>query len=160
MADSRKEKCTPGGENINCPRGCHDETKFTYMNGITYTVQQFAKTKAAVYLDGAHGGWLGWANDNDDQTGKFAGLIREMGIAPMLRGFATNVANYQAVGEIVCPKPGTCRGGQGNGDPCCEVDPCKLQKDWNWAHNEINFVGVLHFKMQQKIPGFDPKFIV
>lgn len=139
-------------------RGCHDETKYTYMNGITYTVKEFAKTKASIYLDGAHGGWLGWANDNDDQTGKFAGLIKEMGIGPLMRGFATNVANYQPIGTKLCPKPGECRGDKSQ-NPCCRPDPCGLTKNWNWGHNELNYVDTLHLKMKS-IAGFDPHFII
>jgi len=142
------------------PRGCHDETKVAYMEGIKYAVQKFSETDAVMYLDAGHGGWLGWANDNDDQTGRFANLIRDMGIAGKLRGFATNVANYQAVGEILCPSPGTCRGYFGSDDPCCQDDPCGLRQEWNWGHNELNYIDVLDSKMRSAIPSFRPKFII
>merc|ERR1711963_215762 len=75
------------------------------------------------------------------------------------RGFATNVANYQPLGESICPTPGTCKGGNSN-HPCCADDPCNLQNDWNWAHNELNYVDVLDDKMRQAMPGFHPKFII
>lgn len=141
-------------------RGCHDETQTAYMEGIKYAVDKFAETDAVMYLDAGHGGWLGWANDNDDQTGKFASLIGSMNIASKIRGFATNVANYQPIGKLVCPEPGTCRGYLGDGNPCCEDDPCGLRSHWNWGHNELNYVDVLDARMRKAIPGFEPKFVI
>ena len=82
-----------------------------------------------------------------------------MQIADKVRGFATNVANYQPLGSVVCSEPGKCKG-QMSSDPCCADDPCNLQKDWNWAHNELNYVDVLDYKMRAAIPGFTPSFII
>ena len=50
--------------------------------------------KVDLYLDAAHGGWLGWA----DNAEKFATSVGEMGVASKLRGFTSNVANYQGLG--------------------------------------------------------------
>jgi len=140
-------------------RGCHAETKTAYMTGITTAVTKLATTGATLYVDAAHGGWLGWANDNDDQTGKFASLIADLEIADKIRGFATNVANYQPTGSKVCSSPGLCKGGTSS-NPCCADDPCNLQEEWNWGHNEVNYIGVLDYKMQAAISGFSPKFII
>lgn len=140
-------------------RGCHQETKASYEQGVRYAVEKFSTTGAQLYVDAGHGGWLGWANSDDDQTGKFVDIIKNMQIADKIRGFATNVANYQPLGSIVCPSPGTCKGGMSN-DPCCSDDPCGLQKDWNWGHTELNYVDVLDYKMRAAIPGFAPGFII
>ena len=44
-----------------------------------------------MYLDAAHGGWLGWS----DNTVKFVDLLLSMDFSlNSLRGFTTNVANY------------------------------------------------------------------
>jgi len=137
-------------------RGCHDETKAAYMEGIKYAVEKFSESDAFIYLDAAHGGWLGW---EQGATG-FAQLIQTMNVAPKIRGFATNVANYQPIGRIVCPVPGKCRGGMGGGDPCCQDDPCDLKSEWNWGHNEVNYIDVLDSKMQSAIPNFFPKFVI
>jgi len=83
-----------------------------------------------------------------------------MNIASKIRGFATNVANYQPIGKTVCPEPGTCRGYLGDGHPCCEDDPCGLRDAWNWGHNELNYIDVLDARMRQAIPGFEPKFVI
>jgi len=140
-------------------RGCHQETKTSYEEGVKYAVEKLGATGAELYVDAGHGGWLGWANSNDDQTGRFAQIIASLEIETKVRGFATNVANYQPLGQSLCPAPGTCKGGNGN-HPCCADDPCNLQSDWNWAHNELNYVDVLDTRMRQAMPGFLPRFII
>ena len=62
--------------------------------GVKYAVKALAAAapKATIYVDGAHGGWLGWENN----ARKFAQTIAEMDIAPYIRGFATNVANCES----------------------------------------------------------------
>eukprot|EP00441_Pelagodinium_beii_P005771 CAMPEP_0197705576 /NCGR_PEP_ID=MMETSP1338-20131121/126511_1 /TAXON_ID=43686 ORGANISM="Pelagodinium beii, Strain RCC1491" /NCGR_SAMPLE_ID=MMETSP1338 /ASSEMBLY_ACC=CAM_ASM_000754 /LENGTH=1321 /DNA_ID=CAMNT_0043289485 /DNA_START=186 /DNA_END=4151 /DNA_ORIENTATION=- len=140
-------------------RGCHQETKTAYEEGIKYAVERFSTTGASLYVDAGHGGWLGWANPEDDKARGFADIISSMDISDHIRGFATNVANYQPLGDLVCPEPDTCRGGKSD-DPCCAEDPCGLQAEWNWAHNELNYVGVLDNRMQAAMPGFKPHFLV
>jgi cellulase/cellobiase CelA1 len=148
-------------------RGCNDETQTSYMDGITYAVNTFAETDAQMYLDAGHGGWLGWANPDEDKALMFAGLIAKMGVHTKMRGFATNVANYQAVGEVLCAEQGICRDGNkcqnGNcrpGEECCKYDPCDLTKSWNWGHTELNYVDVLADRAMKAMPGWDVKFIV
>jgi len=56
-----------------------------------------------MYLDAAHGGWVGW----EDNTEKFVSLLKGMDFdLNSLRGFATNVANYQPLGKM-CPWSGS-----------------------------------------------------
>jgi cellulase/cellobiase CelA1 len=132
------------------------------MNGIKYTVNAFAKdTDASIYLDAGHGGWLGWANPDDDKPMKFATLIKEMGIGPLMRGYATNVANYQPVGKHRCKLEGEM-GGCPRNKPmeCCKEDPCGYVSTWNWGHTEINYVDVLADRSEKANPGWKPQFIV
>ena len=60
-----------------------------------YAVQQLHERAphATLYLDAGHGGWLGWP----EQADHFATVIKNLpgGVYHHLRGFATNVANYQ-----------------------------------------------------------------
>jgi cellulose 1,4-beta-cellobiosidase len=151
MADSRP----------NSFRGCTNETKVSYEEGIAYAVNKFAPTGATMYVDAAHGGWLGWANPGpgEDKAARFANIIKGLGIQSKIRGFATNVAGYQALGTVLCPAPGYCRGGNSNHE-CCQDDPCKLQDEWNWGHNELNYIDVVWDRMKSTMPGFDPKFII
>jgi cellulose 1,4-beta-cellobiosidase len=52
-----------------------------------------------MYLDAAHGGWLGWS----DNLLKYVSLLQSMDFdLSSLRGFTTNVANYQPLG-VMCP---------------------------------------------------------
>ena len=88
-----------------------------------------------------------------------------MNIAPYIRGFATNVANYQPTGSVACPANIRNSGDivkycslAGKGTPCCE-DACGLATQWNSAVTEINYVAILSHAMKTAIPGFDPKFI-
>ena len=78
-----------------------------------------------------------------------AGLVQRLDIADKIRGFSTNVANYQVIRScplhlhsfsyahtvisshpttqplgIACPSENYCLNGQHQSDPCCD-DPCK-----------------------------------
>jgi cellulose 1,4-beta-cellobiosidase len=93
---------------------------------------------AAMYLDAAHGGWLGWT----DNLSKYTTLVQSLGVTQYLRGFATNVANYQPIG-IQCSTGGQyCLNGQHQSDPCCS-DPCHLESEYNPGNNELNYVAEL-----------------
>jgi cellulose 1,4-beta-cellobiosidase len=141
-------------------RGCNDESKTAYMDGISYAVNEFAESDASIYLDAGHGGWLGWANSEDDKALKFLRLIGQMGIKDKMRGFATNVANYQPIGDPAnqCRELGQCIPSK-SGGKCCQEDPCKLGKNWNWAHNEYAYVDLLKDRAKQ-IQWEDIHFIV
>jgi cellulose 1,4-beta-cellobiosidase len=123
-----------------------------YKDGITYAVQQLAQKapKVWLYLDAAHGGWLGWKDSN---MIPFTRLVQGLGIVNHLRGFATNVANYQPLGKM-CPQIDWCLPHNNKlSDPCCE-DPCKLTTQYNGCVNELNYVQLL----ASYFPG--KKFIV
>jgi cellulose 1,4-beta-cellobiosidase len=123
--------------NLGNPKCAASEN--AYKTCITYAVNEFAKLpNVNQYLDAAHGGWLGWTNNAQP----FARLINSMGIIDKIRGFATNVANYQPLG-IMCKSVGWCLPNAGHkSDKCCE-DPCKLIDQWNGANNEMNYIQLL-----------------
>jgi cellulose 1,4-beta-cellobiosidase len=120
-----------------------------YKEGVSYAVSQIASKcpDIVMYLDAAHGGWIGWSDNMD----KFVTLIKSLDILDKLRGMSTNVANYQPLG-VQCPwdpqNPGSVRNDyclpdrQHSGEPCCK-DPCKLESQWNPANNELNYVAEL-----------------
>lgn len=84
---------------------------------------------------------MGW----EDNLEKFMNLLKGIHLpVSKIRGFATNVANYQPLG-IQCPwapdqgyRNGYCLNNKHQGDPCC-ADPCKLEGQWNPANNELNY---------------------
>jgi len=124
--------------NMADPRCGNSATVSAYKNGIQYAVQQIARLapKVTIYVDAAHGGWLGWS----DNIGKFVQTVQSLNIIPLIRGFATNVANYQPLG-IACTTPSQswCLNNQHPNDPCC-ADPCRLLSQYNPANNENNYV--------------------
>jgi cellulose 1,4-beta-cellobiosidase len=116
-------------------------SKNAYVQGISYAVQQFAQKSPRVwlYLDAAHGGWLGWKDTNMVQ---FVNLLKSMNIVQHLRGFSTNVANYQPIGKM-CPQIDWCLPHNNRqSDECCN-DPCKLSTQYNGCVNELNYVKLL-----------------
>jgi cellulose 1,4-beta-cellobiosidase len=142
--------------NTDDPKCGSKATMTAYRTGIKYAVETLAAAcpEAAQYLDGAHGGWLGWPNNLE----KFTAEVRDLGIHPHLRGFTTNVANYQPVG-VRCPSTGFCLNGQNKENPCC-ADPCGLSTQFNPGHSELNYASALADSMSKGIPGFAPKFVI
>ncbi|KAG2019603.1 cellobiohydrolase II-I [Coprinopsis cinerea AmutBmut pab1-1] len=68
-----------------------------YKEGIAYTISSLQKPNIDLYLDAAHGGWLGW-NDNLRPSAEIyrevLDLAREITPGARVRGLATNVSNY------------------------------------------------------------------
>lgn len=78
-------------------------TQASYKIGAAYTINKFKDLNVTMYLDAAHGGWVGW----EDNTVKFVELLKGMDFdLNSLRGFSTNVANYQPLGKM-CPWSGS-----------------------------------------------------
>jgi len=82
------------------PHCGNSATVAAYEQGIPYAIQTLRKAcpTCGMYVDAAHSGWLGWQNNMQS----FAQEVKKLGITPSLvRGFATNVANYQPIG-VMC----------------------------------------------------------
>ena len=105
-----------------------------------------------MYLDAAHGGWCGWENNAQ----ALATLVSGLGVADKLRGFATNVANYQPLG-VACPAFDWCLPNSHPNDACCE-DPCHLESQYNPGVQEHQYVMVLAHYFSAFMPS--PKFII
>jgi len=140
------------------PRCGNPATAKAYREGIAYAVKSIAEATTAVtmYLDAGHGGWLGWKNNMED----FVRTVSGLDVAQHLRGFATNVAGYQALGEM-CPEYDWClpSSGHSGSDSCC-YDPCGLTSEWNPSHNELMYSLHLRKAMSEGLPGFEPHMII
>jgi cellulose 1,4-beta-cellobiosidase len=132
------------------PHCGNSATTASYKVGIPYAINTIyaAVPSIPMYLDAAHGGWVGWS----DNMGKFAADVKALGILDKIRGFSTNVANYQPLG-LECPyvagdggRNEYCLSGHNQGAACC-ADPCKLESQYNPANNEANYAAELarHF---------------
>lgn len=96
----------------------------------------------------------------------YVSLVTSMSFSiTSLRGFSSNVANYQPVG-VMCPwlssdgvRNDYCLNNQNQGDKCC-ADPCKLESQYNPANNELNYVNGLYHAFKAVVSTFDPHFII
>lgn len=65
-----------------------------YETGIAYAIRQLARANTALYLDTAHGGWLGWPDNRRKMAEEVKLVLDQAGGVDKIRGFAANVANY------------------------------------------------------------------
>jgi len=138
-------------------------TQTAYKEGVQYAMQQLTSRvpRVSVYLDAAHGGWLGWENNME----KFMKSLKALDLPfHKIRGFATNVANYQPLG-IQCPwcpdqgyRNGYCLNGKHQDEPCC-ADPCKLSSQYNFGNNEMNYAAGLVAAAKAAL-GFDAHVVI
>jgi cellulose 1,4-beta-cellobiosidase len=68
-----------------------------YKRGIAYAVAQLSMPNTFIYLDAAHGGWLGWPKNLKKAVPLFKEVLAMAGGPGRIRGFATNVSNYDPV---------------------------------------------------------------
>jgi len=135
------------------PHCGNSATTAAYKQGIPYAITALSSvSNVNIYLDAAHGGWLGWQNNLQS----FVQTVTQLGVTNKIRGFSTNVANYQPLG-VPCPSVGYCLNGQNQNAACC-ADPCKLEGQYNPANNEMNYVLELHTSFSSA--GMDAHFIV
>jgi cellulose 1,4-beta-cellobiosidase len=75
----------------------------TYVQGIRYALGKFSViSNVTMYLDIAHSGWLGWDNNRAKAVAGYKDLIAgatPSGRLDIVRGFATNTANYTPLNE-------------------------------------------------------------
>ena len=136
-------------------------TQTAYKTGVAYAINKLKTLKVTMYIDAAHGGWLGW----EDNFTKFVDIIKSLSLdLTAIRGFSTNVANYQPLG-IKCPwvsqdgyRNDYCLGGQHATEPCC-ADPCSLISQWNAGNNELNFASLLANAFSKNL-NYQPHFII
>jgi cellulose 1,4-beta-cellobiosidase len=69
-----------------------------YKEGIAYTISNFQQKNVALYIDAAHSNWLGWTGNLEPSAKLFKEVIEiannATGTENKIRGFATNVSNY------------------------------------------------------------------
>lgn len=117
--------------NLDEPKCAQAQT--AYMTCVAYAIQQLATLdNVFLYLDAAHGGWLGWPNNLVAASQIFQKVLSLAGGADLIRGFATNTANYQPLGSLSSTD-----------------DPCNLKSQYNNAINEVIYVNLLNQQLTQ-----------
>ena len=112
-------------------------SKGVYVEGIRYTLAKLSTIKNVyIYLDIAHSGWLGWDDNRAKAITGFKELIKGAtpgGSLGIIRGFATNTANYTPLDEPFFD--GT--------DQVVSASGTTQFYEWNRTVDELSFVDKL-----------------
>ncbi|HEY5957182.1 MAG TPA: glycoside hydrolase family 6 protein [Polyangiaceae bacterium] len=81
--------------NMNVPKCAASDQ--VYRSSIAYAIQKLHMPQVSTYLDAAHAGWLGWEANRPRIAKIFKDVLTQAGDTGMIRGFATNVSNYNTV---------------------------------------------------------------
>ncbi|KAH8826868.1 glycoside hydrolase family 6 protein [Flagelloscypha sp. PMI_526] len=71
-----------------------------YRNGVQYAFRSLNLPNVAMYLDAGHGGWLGWDANLQPGAIELANAYKGAGSPASVRGFATNVAGWNAWSKV------------------------------------------------------------
>src|SRR5665213_1216910 len=75
-----------------------------YKRGIAYAITKLSLPNVFLYLDAAHAGWLGWPKNVAKAAPLFKEVLTMAGGADRIRGFATDVSNYDPAKDPTAPK--------------------------------------------------------
>ncbi|HMA94226.1 MAG TPA: glycoside hydrolase family 6 protein, partial [Polyangiaceae bacterium] len=81
--------------NLNVPKCAASEQ--AYRESIAYAVSKLSQPQVSIYLDAAHAGWLGWEGNRQKIAKIFKDVLTRAGGQEKIRGFATNVSNYNTI---------------------------------------------------------------
>lgn len=83
--------------NLGDPRCAAAER--VYRDGNAYAIRMLAAPNVSLYLDTGHSGWLGWPDNQRKTAQVFKQVLDAAGGGHLIRGFASNVANYSVLRE-------------------------------------------------------------
>jgi len=122
--------------------------KKVYVEGIQYTLNKLAGLKNVyMYLDIAHSGWLGWNDNRAKAIAGFKDLVKgatTSGSLSIIRGFASNSANYTPLDEPYFD--GT--------DNVVSTGGTTQFYEWNRMVDELSYVDKLRSEFTAKDVGF------
>jgi cellulose 1,4-beta-cellobiosidase len=72
-----------------------------YREGIAHAIASLQYKHVHLYIDAAHGGWLGWDDNLPLAAKQFAEVVKMAGEGKKVRGFVTNVSNYNPFNAAV-----------------------------------------------------------
>ncbi|TLD20754.1 hypothetical protein PspLS_08524 [Pyricularia sp. CBS 133598] len=67
-----------------------------YRDGVAYALKTLNLPNVVMYIDAGHGGWLGWNDNLKPGAEELAKAYKAAGSPKQFRGFATNVAGWNA----------------------------------------------------------------
>jgi cellulose 1,4-beta-cellobiosidase len=65
-----------------------------YHRGVAYAIAKLSLPNVYIYVDAAHGGWLGWGQNRPKIAAIFRNVLAAAGGPDRIRGFALNISNY------------------------------------------------------------------
>jgi len=68
-----------------------------YQSAVAYAISKLSLPNVYLYLDAAHAGWLGWDANRNSAAKVFKAVLDKAGGPDRIRGFVTNVSNYNAL---------------------------------------------------------------
>ncbi|HEU5073641.1 MAG TPA: glycoside hydrolase family 6 protein [Polyangiaceae bacterium] len=68
-----------------------------YKRSIAYAIATLSLPNVYLYVDAAHTGWLGWDANRNAMAQIYGEVLEMAGGAERIRGFASNVSNYNAL---------------------------------------------------------------
>jgi cellulose 1,4-beta-cellobiosidase len=75
------------------------ESDLVYRRSIAYAISTLALPNVSLYLDAAHAGWLGWDANRTKISRIFKDVLSLAGGAHKIRGFSTNVSNFNTLSD-------------------------------------------------------------
>ncbi|KAI1812893.1 1, 4-beta cellobiohydrolase [Poronia punctata] len=72
------------------------EAADAYEAGVAYALEQLNLPNVVMYIDAGHGGWLGWDDNIKPGAEELAKVYKAAGSPEQVRGFATNIAGWNA----------------------------------------------------------------
>ncbi|KAI5268188.1 glycoside hydrolase [Aureobasidium subglaciale] len=79
------------------------EAHDAYISGVEYALKTLNFDNVAMYIDGAHSGWLGWPANIGPAADLFASVYAGAGKPKALRGLVTDVSNYNGFDLVSKP---------------------------------------------------------
>ena len=125
-----------------------------YRDGLRYAMSKLAPLpNVYMYLDIAHSGWLGWDNNRSKAVEAYKALVAgatPSGDLSIIRGFATNIANYSPLDEPYFD--GT--------DSVVSTGGTTQFYEWNRAVDELTYIDKLRTELVAAGFAQDLGFIV
>jgi cellulose 1,4-beta-cellobiosidase len=75
-----------------------------YKRAIAYAIAKLSLPNAFLYVDAAHAGWLGWPRNIVKSYAVYKQVLDMAGGPDRIRGFATDVSNYDPAKDPTAPK--------------------------------------------------------
>ena len=68
-----------------------------YKKSIAYAIQKLNMPNVSIYMDIGHAGWLGWEGNRQKAAALYKDVLEQAGGADKIRGFVTNISNYNTI---------------------------------------------------------------